>query len=57
MNERDEFTQECASRGIGIVYELGDDALRSTLIDALVGSLIGNKTVRCCSRGHGFQVR
>ncbi|KAG0238428.1 hypothetical protein BGX31_003302 [Mortierella sp. GBA43] len=37
LSDRDELTQEVASKGIGLVYELGDQALRNQLVDSLVG--------------------
>ncbi|KAF9277423.1 hypothetical protein BGZ68_009310 [Mortierella alpina] len=37
LSDRDELTQEVASKGIGLVYELGDQSIR----DQLVGSLVG----------------
>ncbi|KAF9434869.1 hypothetical protein BGZ76_007269 [Entomortierella beljakovae] len=37
LSDRDELTQEVASKGIGLVYELGDQSLRSQLVGSLVG--------------------
>ncbi|KAF9960381.1 hypothetical protein BGZ65_012418, partial [Modicella reniformis] len=37
LSDRDELTQEVASKGIGLVYELGDQSLRNQLVDSLVG--------------------
>ncbi|CAG8534937.1 9628_t:CDS:10 [Funneliformis mosseae] len=37
LADRDEFTQEVASKGIGLVYELGDQKIREQLVDSLVG--------------------
>ncbi len=32
-----EFTKEVASKGIGLVYELGDQKMKEQLVDSLVG--------------------
>ncbi|KAG0202738.1 hypothetical protein BGX28_004843 [Mortierella sp. GBA30] len=37
LSDRDELTQEVASKGIGLVYELGDQSMRSQLVESLVG--------------------
>ncbi|KAG0331256.1 hypothetical protein BG004_001755, partial [Podila humilis] len=37
LSDRDEMTQEVASKGIGLVYELGDQSIRSQLVGSLVG--------------------
>ncbi|KAF9918544.1 hypothetical protein BX616_007987 [Lobosporangium transversale] len=37
LSDRDELTQEVASKGIGLVYELGDQSIRSQLVESLVG--------------------
>ncbi|KAJ3409587.1 hypothetical protein HDV05_004331 [Chytridiales sp. JEL 0842] len=37
--DRDEFTQEVASKGIGLVYELGDTTIKSSLVESLVSTL------------------
>ncbi|KAG0050379.1 hypothetical protein BGZ83_004844 [Gryganskiella cystojenkinii] len=37
LSDRDELTQEIASKGIGLVYELGDQSIRSQLVGSLVG--------------------
>ncbi|KAK3816198.1 MAG: proteasome stabiliser-domain-containing protein [Benniella sp.] len=37
LSDRDELTQEVASKGIGLVYELGDQSLRNQLVGSLVG--------------------
>ena len=34
-------TQEMASRGMSVVYSIGDDAARKQLLDGLVGVLQG----------------
>ncbi|KAF9344905.1 hypothetical protein BGX26_003767 [Mortierella sp. AD094] len=37
LSDRDELTQEVASKGIGLVYELGDQSIRNQLVGSLVG--------------------
>jgi len=34
-----EFTQECSSKGISLVFELGDEKMRNMLVSSLVSSL------------------
>jgi proteasome component ECM29 len=34
-----EFTQEVASKGIGLVYELGDSSIKNSLVESLVSTL------------------
>ncbi|KAL6524314.1 hypothetical protein OROGR_016748 [Orobanche gracilis] len=42
IGEQSELTQELASQGLSIVYELSDDATRKSLVNALVGTLTGS---------------
>ncbi|KAK5076267.1 proteasome component M29 [Lithohypha guttulata] len=42
LSDRDEIVQETGSRGLGIVYERGDRALRDDLVRDLVQSFTGN---------------
>ncbi|XP_073141185.1 uncharacterized protein [Henckelia pumila] len=42
IGEQSELTQELASQGLSIVYELGDDAMKRNLVNALVGTLTGS---------------
>lgn len=42
FGEQNELTQELASQGISIVYELGDASMKSNLVNALVGTLTGS---------------
>ncbi|TLD39235.1 Tryptophan-tRNA ligase [Venturia nashicola] len=44
LSDRDELVQEASSRGLGIVYEKGDRALKDDLVRDLVGSFSENKT-------------
>ncbi|KAJ8612035.1 hypothetical protein MRB53_037678 [Persea americana] len=43
LSDRDELVQESASRGLGLVYDKGDQVLREDLVRDLAGSLTGNK--------------
>lgn len=42
IGEQNELTQELASQGLSIVYELGDDDMKKGLVNALVGTLTGS---------------
>ena len=42
LGEQNELTQELASQGMSIVYELGDASMKSSLVNALVGTLTGS---------------
>ncbi|XP_038694487.1 proteasome adapter and scaffold protein ECM29 isoform X1 [Tripterygium wilfordii] len=42
LGEQNELTQELASQGMSIVYELGDESMKKNLVDALVGTLTGS---------------
>ncbi|KAG6414017.1 hypothetical protein SASPL_126733 [Salvia splendens] len=42
IGEQNELTQELASQGLSIVYELGDDSTKKNLVNALVGTLTGS---------------
>jgi len=39
LADRDEFTQEVASKGIGLVYDLGNDKVKQDLVGSLVNTL------------------
>ncbi|MFS8035264.1 putative armadillo-like helical, proteasome component Ecm29 [Helianthus anomalus] len=41
IGEQNELTQELASQGLSIVYELGDVSMKKNLVNALVGTLTG----------------
>ena len=43
LNLYSDLTQDIASKGFGIVYNLADTELKKTLVDQLVDSLTGNK--------------
>jgi len=42
LGEQDELIQDLASQGMSLVYELGDDAMKKSLVHALVGTLTGS---------------
>ncbi|ORX45553.1 ARM repeat-containing protein, partial [Anaeromyces robustus] len=39
LADKDEFTQEVASKGIGLVYDLGNDTVKQDLVGSLVNTL------------------
>lgn len=41
LGDQNELTQELASQGMSIVYELGDSSMKQSLVDALVNTLTG----------------
>ncbi|KAJ3286443.1 hypothetical protein HDU79_006472 [Rhizoclosmatium sp. JEL0117] len=45
ISDRDEFTQEVASKGIGLVYELGDASIKSSLVESLVSTFTEGKKI------------
>lgn len=44
LSARDELVQETASRGLSLVYERGDEELKSTLVKDLVSAFTGTST-------------
>ncbi|KAF5195325.1 Proteasome-associated ecm29, partial [Thalictrum thalictroides] len=42
LGEQNELTQELASQGMSIVYELGDESMKKDLVNALVSTLTGS---------------
>ncbi|KAL8055606.1 hypothetical protein ABFX02_04G067300 [Erythranthe guttata] len=42
IGEQSELTQELASQGLSIVYEIGDESMKKNLVNALVGTLTGS---------------
>ncbi|KAK4773586.1 hypothetical protein SAY87_028605 [Trapa incisa] len=42
LGEQNELTQELASQGMSIVYELGDASMKKNLVNALVSTLTGS---------------
>ncbi|KNC98802.1 uncharacterized protein SPPG_05780 [Spizellomyces punctatus DAOM BR117] len=45
LSDRDDFTQEIASKGMGLVFELGDGSVRSELVTSLVGTLTEGRKI------------
>lgn len=41
LGDQNDLTQELASQGMSIVYELGDESMKKNLVDALVSNLTG----------------
>jgi proteasome component ECM29 len=46
LGDQNELTQEMASRGVSVVYELGTEAQRKELLGSLMGTLSGEKPKR-----------
>jgi proteasome component ECM29 len=42
LGEQNELTQELASQGMSIVYDLGDESMKQSLVNALVNTLTGS---------------
>lgn len=42
LGEQNELTQELASQGMSIVYDLGDESMKNNLVNALVNTLTGS---------------
>lgn len=42
LPDRDELVQDCASAGLGLIYELGDVELKDTLVHNLIKSFAGS---------------
>uniref|UniRef100_A0A1S4A5C6 Proteasome-associated protein ECM29 homolog n=1 Tax=Nicotiana tabacum TaxID=4097 RepID=A0A1S4A5C6_TOBAC len=42
LAEQNELTQELASQGLSVVYEIGDASMKKNLVNALVGTLTGS---------------
>ncbi|KAL1918775.1 uncharacterized protein VTP21DRAFT_2797 [Calcarisporiella thermophila] len=45
LGNKDDFVQEAASKGIGLVYELGDATVRKHMVDSLAG-ILGDRANR-----------
>lgn len=43
LADRDEFIQQSAARGLGLVYEMGDSDLKETMVKGLMRSFTDNK--------------
>lgn len=42
LSEQNELTQELASQGMSVVYEIGDASMKANLVNALVNTLTGS---------------
>jgi len=42
LGEQNELTQELASQGMSIVYDIGDESMKKNLVNALVSTLTGS---------------
>ncbi|KAM7279522.1 hypothetical protein ACFE04_006656 [Oxalis oulophora] len=60
LGEQNELTQELASQGMSIVYELGDAGMKQNLVDALVSTLTGSgkrkRAIKLVEDSEVFQV-
>ncbi|KAJ3045279.1 hypothetical protein HDV00_011151 [Rhizophlyctis rosea] len=45
LSDRDDFTQELASKGIGLVYEIGDQSTRDALVETLVSTFTEGRKI------------
>ncbi|KAJ3256608.1 hypothetical protein HK103_005242 [Boothiomyces macroporosus] len=43
LNDKDDFTQEIASKGIGLIYEIGDADMKKELVSSLVSTFTAGK--------------
>lgn len=51
LADRDEIIQECASRGLGITYDLGDGNLKETLVKGLIKSFTDTSSASAIASG------
>lgn len=47
LGDQNELTQEMASRGMSVVYSLGDESAQKQLLDGLMGVLQGSALLPC----------
>jgi len=47
LGDQNELTQEMASRGMSVVYSLGDESAQKQLLDGLMGVLQGTMLQPC----------
>lgn len=47
LGDQNELTQEMASRGMSVVYSLGDESAQKQLLDGLMGVLQGTVPLLC----------
>ncbi|ORX62567.1 ARM repeat-containing protein [Hesseltinella vesiculosa] len=49
LSDRDDFTQECASKGLGLVYEYGDAKIKEDMLYSLVGTFTDGQRIQAQS--------
>ncbi|KAI8875721.1 ARM repeat-containing protein, partial [Backusella circina FSU 941] len=49
LADRDDFTQEVASKGLGLVYEYGDAKIKEDMLYSLVGTFTEGRTIQAQS--------
>lgn len=49
LADREDFTQECASKGLGLVYEYGDAKIKEDMLYALVGTFTEGRQIQAQS--------
>ncbi|KAI9024387.1 proteasome stabiliser-domain-containing protein [Phycomyces nitens] len=49
LSDRDDFTQEVASKGLGLVYEYGDAKIKEDMLYSLVGTFTEGRTIQAQS--------
>ncbi|KAJ3341578.1 hypothetical protein HDU91_000683 [Kappamyces sp. JEL0680] len=56
LADKDDFTQEIASKGIGLIYDIGDQPLKAQLVQALVSTFTEGKRIAAQSVSHDTQL-
>lgn len=54
LGDPNELTQDLASQGMSIVYELGDVSMKEQLVHALVNTLTGTARKKKAIKVHNF---
>lgn len=49
LSDKDDFTQECASKGLGLVYEYGDAKIKEDMLFSLVGTFTEGRSIQAQS--------
>lgn len=49
LSDKDDFTQECASKGLGLVYEYGDAKIKEDMLYSLVGTFTEGRSIQAQS--------
>lgn len=49
LSDKDDFTQECASKGLGLVYEYGDAKIKEDMLYSLVGTFTEGRQIQAQS--------